>query len=154
MSLLQRLLEKYKSIGDITKRNTPSWNINYRSHADLLELPSKLFYNSELRACGRVPYHLKAPYPYVFICSSFTNDIPVDAQCAVEADRLIQAVQLHSDKFKSWEPKDTCIMTPSLKQVIHSYIVIMLVIFCCDDDDVLCDMIHDDDVLPYGRQFF
>ncbi|XP_019856644.1 PREDICTED: uncharacterized protein LOC109585133 [Amphimedon queenslandica] len=116
VSLLQRLLEKYKSIGDITKRNTPSWNINYRSQADILELPSKLFYNSELRACGRIPYHLKAPYPYVFICSSFTNDIPIDAQCAVEADRLLQAVQLHSDKFKSWELKDTCIMTPSLKQ--------------------------------------
>uniref|UniRef100_A0A1X7U115 RNA helicase n=1 Tax=Amphimedon queenslandica TaxID=400682 RepID=A0A1X7U115_AMPQE len=116
VSLLQRLLEEYKSIGNITKRNTPSWNINYRSQADLLKLPSKLFYNSELRACGRVPYHLKAPYPYVFICSSFTNDIPADAQCAIEADRLLQAVQLYSDKFKSWELKDTCIMTPSLKQ--------------------------------------
>uniref|UniRef100_A0A1X7UNA5 RNA helicase n=1 Tax=Amphimedon queenslandica TaxID=400682 RepID=A0A1X7UNA5_AMPQE len=116
VSLLQRLLEKYKSIGDITKKNTPSWNINYRSQADLLELPSKLFYNSELRACGTVSCHPKAPYPYVFICSSFTNDIPVDAQCALEADRLLQAVQLYSDKFKSWELKDTCIMTPNLKQ--------------------------------------
>ncbi|XP_019856640.1 PREDICTED: probable helicase with zinc finger domain [Amphimedon queenslandica] len=51
VSLLQRLLEKYKSIGDITKRNTPSWNINYRSQAGILELPSKLFYNSELKDC-------------------------------------------------------------------------------------------------------
>ena len=111
-------------------KNAPSWNVNYRSQADLLELPSKLFYDSKLRACGRVPFHLKAPYPYVFICSSFSNIIPVSSHCQTEAGKLLQAAKFYSDNYKSWELKDTCIMTPSLKQVesIQNYMYALHII--------------------------
>lgn len=99
-------------------KHAPSWNVNYRSHSDILELPSTLFYESKLVACGRIPYHLKAPYPYVFICSSFRNVIPMETYSKREARMILTAVQQYSAQFKSWELKDTCIMTPSLRQVL------------------------------------
>ena len=98
-------------------KNAPSWNVNYRSQADLLELPSKLFYDSKLISCDRVSCHRKAPYPYIFICSNLSNVISAEAHCEMEARKLIESVRSFSDKFKSWDKEDTCIMTPSLKQV-------------------------------------
>lgn len=98
----------------------PSWNVNYRSQADILELPSTLFYERRLVSCGRVPYHLKAPYPFVFICSGFHNKISPCTYCELEARMIVEAVHQYSDHFKSWEMKDTCIMTPSLRQVQNS----------------------------------
>lgn len=118
VSLLERLMNCYRSIGKSAMKYAASWTVNYRSHADLLELPSKLFYDSQLIPCvRRVPYHLAAPYPYLFICSNIENTIRVTSSSEVEAELLLQEVKKFTEKYKSWELKDTCIMTPSLKQV-------------------------------------
>ena len=91
-------------------------NVNYRSHAALLDLPSKLFYESKLIPCYRVPYHLEAPYPLMFISSSFENIISENMDNEIEAKLLLSEVHRFA-KYKSWELKDICIMTTNLKQV-------------------------------------
>ena len=116
VSLLQRLHDRYVEIGGIAKQYIASLNVNYRSHAVLLDLPSKLFYESKLIPCYRVPYHLEAPYPLMFISSTFENIISENMDNEIEAKLLLSEVHRFA-KYKSWELKDICIMTTNLKQV-------------------------------------
>ena len=116
MSLLQRLHDQYIEIGGTALQYVASLDVNYRSHAALLDLPSKLFYGSKLIPCYRVPYHLEAPYPLKFISSSFENIISANMDNEIEAKLLLSEVQRFA-KYKSWELKDICIMTTNLRQV-------------------------------------
>lgn len=77
VSLLQRLLETFQQYGDVTlSMQCVKLLTNYRSHKDVLSLPSLLFYNSTLQTV--IPdycAHPDAPYPLLFVCSSLDNTI-------------------------------------------------------------------------------
>ena len=63
-SLLQRLHKKYTEFGSTAQKYAVSLTCNYQCHKDLLELPSILFYEAFLIACGHVDCHPLSPYPF------------------------------------------------------------------------------------------
>ena len=136
ISLLQRLHEQYKKIGETTN----SLLTNYRSHSGLLMLPSSLFYGSTLQCC--VPdssSHPHAPYPLVFVCSSIKQTVAcnVGSTDQTEAEVLVEQIKKYVKDFwptTVWGSRDdppgkVCIMTPSPAQV-HVYMCMGLRIFC------------------------
>ena len=125
-SLLERLLEHYNKLGD-TALNQFSAPLrrNYRCTEEVLELPSKLFYQSKLipAAHGVLP-HPNAPYPLVFVCSSIqkvTKCIENDTS-GIEAQLLISKLVefLHEWPHREWKRRrleDVCVMAISRRQV-------------------------------------
>ena len=129
-SLLERLHSSYKRLRQESYISTLV--TNYRSHPDIFELPSSLFYETPLIApSDRDPpsLHPLYPYPLVFVCSNIDVDqlvMQVDENVnEVEAGILLDEV----NKFAiakswptSWGPQDkvmsqTCIMSTSRSQV-------------------------------------
>lgn len=91
---------------------------NYRCHKDLLELPSTLFYNSELipRPDDISPHPL-SPYPLKFVCSSFNAEYPNSPESPGECLLVIDQVKEFL-KCKDFSVKDVCVIAASLNQVI------------------------------------
>ena len=125
-SLLERLLEHYNKLGD-TALNQFSAPLrrNYRCTKEVLELPSKLFYQSKLIPAARgVLSHPNAPYPLVFVCSSIqkvTSCIENDTS-DTEAQLLISKLVefLREWPHKEWKRRrleDVCVMAISRRQV-------------------------------------
>ena len=123
-SLLERLHKHYETLGEVSQQHSISLLTNYRCHSGILTLPSSLFYGSTLQC--RVPEesaHPDAPYPLVFICSSFDatvqhlrNDTDEN-----EARHLLQQVAKFITNWPcAWGEVDRskiCIITPSPNQV-------------------------------------
>ncbi|MCH9666238.1 MAG: C-terminal helicase domain-containing protein [Gammaproteobacteria bacterium] len=103
---------------------------NYRSHPDIFELPSSLFYETPLIApIDRDPpsLHPQYPYPLVFVCSNIDHLVTQDDYVNEgEASILLDEVKMFTSAknwpIASWGPVDsvmsqTCIMSTSRSQV-------------------------------------
>ncbi len=127
-SLLERLHSSYKGLRQESYISTLV--TNYRSHPDIFELPSSLFYETPLISpLDRDPpsLHPLYPYPLVFVCSN--KDVELVTQVdknlnEIEANILLDEVNkfsmARSWPTASWGPQDmsqTCIMSPSRSQV-------------------------------------
>ena len=120
VSLLQRLHKQYQHFGEPAVQYIVSLNCNYRCQAELLELPSTLFYDSALESCGDTKCCSSIQYPLLFICSSFDNSIPTSPESLNEALLILHEVK-ELLKYKEWCTNDVCIMTASLNQVWLQY---------------------------------
>ena len=72
-SLLERLQNHYKKIGEQATILQATLQTNHRCHVDILEFASQLFYNSSVRESPKskkIKSHPDFPYSLVFICSS------------------------------------------------------------------------------------
>ena len=126
MSLLERLLEHYKKLsGPAINQLSATLRTNYRCVEEILELPSSLFYQSQLipAARGILP-HPKAPYPLIFVCSSLqkvTECVESDTN-EIEAQLLIsKLIELLDPWPREWRYRrleDVCVMAISRRQVI------------------------------------
>ena len=116
VSLLQRLHKQYQHFGKPAVQYIVSLNCNYRCQAELLELPSTLFYDSGLVSCSDTKRHSSIQYPLVFICSSFDNSISSSPESSNEALLILHEVK-EVLKYRKWSTDDVCIMTASLNQV-------------------------------------
>ena len=119
ISLLERLLQAYKDAGETSSAYIAQICNNYRSHKDILELPSQLFYSSSLKPMSKAITHPDAPYPLIFVCSSVADPVPVADDINIkEAEILIG--QFHrfckSEDIQSFSSK-TCFMALSRRQV-------------------------------------
>ena len=103
--------------GSTALKYVVSMNCNYRCHADLMELPSTLFYESSIVSHADAKCHPSAPYPLKFICSSFSNVIPDNPESRSEASLILDEVK-EVLKYDDWDVGDVCIMAPSKNQVI------------------------------------
>ena len=125
-SLLERLLDHYKELNctAINQLSVPLRR-NYRCTKEILELPSKLFYQSKLIPTARGVFpHPNAPYPLIFVCSSIqkvTSHIERDTS-DFEAQLLISKLVefLHEWPHREWKRRrleDVCVMAISRRQV-------------------------------------
>ena len=124
-SLLERLHSLYKRLRRESYISTLV--TNYRSHHDIVELPSALFYETPLIAPkdrAPPPLHPNYRYPLHFICSSVD-----EAMCQFdantnrnEANILLDEVNAFARNWPigSWGPQDlsqTCLMSLARPQV-------------------------------------
>ena len=116
-SLLQRLYYHYQKFSDKSRECTALLKMNHRSHCDLLDLLSKLFYNSELCSSDAVEPHSTEKYPLKFICSSL-NDVISEREPTCEEEACLILKQVGKLKLKDYN--STCIMTTNQKQVCIS----------------------------------
>ncbi|XP_064395058.1 uncharacterized protein LOC135342289 isoform X2 [Halichondria panicea] len=124
-SLLERLHSSYKRLRQESYISTLV--TNYRSHPDIFELPSSLFYEATLIApSDRDPpsLHPLYPYPLVFVCSSIDQAVTQvdDNVNEAEASILLDEVNKFAKSWPtaSWGPVDlsqACIMSPSYSQL-------------------------------------
>ncbi len=128
-SLLERLHSSYKRLRQEFYISTLV--TNYRSHPDIFELPSSLFYDTPLISpSDRDPpsLHPLYPYPLVFVCSSIdqvvtqVDDNVNEAEASILLDEVNKFAIAKSWPTASWGPQDkvmsqTCIMSPSRPQV-------------------------------------
>ena len=124
-SLLERLHFSYKRLRQESYISTLV--TNYRSHPDIFELPSSLFYDTPLISpSDRDPpsLHPLYPYPLVFVCSSIDQVVTQvdDNVNEAEASILLDEVNKFAKSWPtaSWGPVDlsqACIMSPSRPQV-------------------------------------
>ena len=73
LSLLERLQNHYKKIGDQATILQATLQTNYRCHMDILKFVSQIFYNSSVKESPKtkkIKSHPDFPFPLVFICSS------------------------------------------------------------------------------------
>ncbi len=124
-SLLERLHSLYKRLRQEFYISTLI--TNYRSHPDIFELPSSLFYDTPLisQSDGDTPsLHPLYPYPLVFVCSNIdqavmqVDDNVNDAEAGILLDEVNKFAK--SWPTASWGLQDmsqTCIMSPSRSQV-------------------------------------
>ena len=124
MSLLERLHNQYREVGEPAQKHMANLLTNYRSQSGILMLPSSLFYGSTLQCRTRDKPHPLAAYPLHFVCTSLkqikSTSHSVDK---LEAESLLKQVKRFVDKWpeKEWGTKDLakiCIMSPSADQVI------------------------------------
>ena len=119
VSLLERLLQAYKDAGETSSAYIAQICNNYRSHKDILELPSQLFYSSSLKSMSKAITHPDAPYPLIFVCSSVADPQPVADDINIkEAEILIgQFRQFCKNGDIQSFSRETCFMALSRRQV-------------------------------------
>ncbi len=122
VSLLERLLKRYGT-SPVALPLCAKLRTNYRCHRGILNLCSKLFYDSSLKC--HVPNdiaHRSCPFPLMFFCTS-ENEFavgtisPPDKELEAVVDQAVQCIQHWPD---SWGPKDlseVSIITPSRSHV-------------------------------------
>lgn len=125
-SLLERLCHLYKNLGGAALQHMVSLNTNYRCHADIMQLPNRLFYESKIEPHPLdARLHPDARYPLVFVCSSLGYEV----DCHLEARILLSLLQdLVVDKWptKEWGERDlstVCLVTTSRTQVCCNAII-------------------------------
>ena len=125
-SLLERLHSSYKLL--CQQFYTSTLLTNYRSHPDIFELHSSLFYDTPLISpSDRDPpsLHPLYPYPLVFVCSSMDHFVTQDDyvnedEASILLDEVNKFAIAKNWPTASWGPQDmsqTCIMSPSRPQV-------------------------------------
>ena len=119
-SLLERLQQLYKELGDRALKHMVSLNTNYRCHPDIIKISRQLFYRSKIISHPQnASVHPLAKHPLVFICSSLT----VQAKSKLEARLLLGEVRKYTSSWPAcWGKKDgdknICIVTASRTQVL------------------------------------
>lgn len=123
VSLLERLKQRYQSVGKMALPHLKKLDVNYRCHELVMRFLSDLFYNSSLLSRSSVHEHPKAHFPLVFCCSD-TNEFAVPS---TEPDFLpeIQALQQEIQRFfwpwpAHWgipQLSDVCIISSIRPQV-------------------------------------
>ena len=118
-SLLERLLELYHKADGGAMDYVAKLCTNHRCHRDILDLPSKLFYNSSLVPMSGVQLHPLTPYPLLFICSSLSDpkESPSDI-CRKEAAIILQQLKLFATSGDTRRfLEGSCVMALSRRQV-------------------------------------
>ena len=126
MSLLERLHERYQISPDAL-HYCARLLTNYRCHKGILDLSSRLFYDSSLQC--RVPEDIAHPayhYPLMFYCSSDDETAVGSTQPDESELRLLieQVAQCTRRWPASWGKKDlqkVCIVAPTYCQVNFLY---------------------------------
>lgn len=114
LSLLERLKSLYESLGGHFLQYIVKLNKVYRCHRELLEISSKLFYNSLLKP-DSVPYKA-ADFPYVFVCSG-VDRAEWSPSCDNEYEAKVVISEIKECLKKGHVPNDVCIMATNLCQV-------------------------------------
>ena len=131
VSLLERLWESFRQFGDVTlSLQCVKLLTNYRSHKDVLFLPSILFYDSTLQTVVPDGFaHPDAPYPLLFVCSSLDNTIEQVESDTDECEATIVLDQmkrfLNPWPTQQWGQKNLstiCLITPTRHQVRLNFI--------------------------------
>ena len=119
VSMLQRINRFYNR--KVLVSNTPSVTLlkNYRCHSEILELSSALFYNSQLSCARASESHPLAPYPLLFVCSSFDDTVQScgESSDANEASIVLQQATKFLHKWPEQWKENYCIMTSTKRQV-------------------------------------
>ena len=126
VSLLERLLGNFQQFGEvISSLQCVNLLTNFRSHKDVLHLPSILFYESTLHTIVSCDIaHPDAPYPLRFICSSLDHTIEHVSSDIDEYEAILLLDQMKQFLYpwptQQWGPKElsnTCLITPTRHQV-------------------------------------
>lgn len=148
-SLLERLYEEYEALGSSSDGHRATLITNFRCHHAILSLPSYLFYDSALKTSSLAPNYLhpKTNYPLHFICSSLSEEVPVEeGVCSVEVDLLLQEVLKYVNDWptvrgdKSNDLREIGIIATTAKQVCsnkttYMYMYILLMLFVLEIRD-------------------
>ncbi len=128
-SLLERLLKLYKSqnLADFAKYHMFDLNVNYRCHANIMNIPNKLFYSSKI-----IPMpvdalsHPRAPFPLIFVCSSLSHEAEPWLEARVLLD-ILEDMVIRSWP-SSWGPTnlhDVALIAASRTQVLDLKILVI-----------------------------
>ena len=118
-SLLERLCHLYMSLGDAALEHMVTLRNNYRCHADIMQLPNRLFYGNTIEPHALdAQLHPDFQYPLVFVCSSLNYEV----DCKLEAKIVLEQLQSVVDRWptKQWGERDltkVCLVTASRTQV-------------------------------------
>ncbi len=123
-SLLERLYERYRT-SQVALQSCAKLLTNYRCHSRILDLSSRLFYESSLKC--HVPdsiAHPSARYPLQFICLSDTEApvvIPNELELKVLIEQVAQCFRHWPVLWKEKDLKKVCIVTPTRGQVRYRF---------------------------------
>uniref|UniRef100_A0A1X7V9J7 Death domain-containing protein n=1 Tax=Amphimedon queenslandica TaxID=400682 RepID=A0A1X7V9J7_AMPQE len=121
VSLLTRLMERYKKISPVASEYFTKLTVNYRSHQSLLQLP-ELFYGP-IQSTDNKPYwHHRGPTGYKFVCSDsrLVPDYIDKDQQLVEACIVLEEVLHYLKEMENeYRPPKVCIISSTRKQLNH-----------------------------------
>ena len=102
-SLLSRLLHEYRGFGGLADSYQITLVTNFRCDPAIMELTSKLFYESSLKCSEHLAItpHPSAPYPLVFVCSSI-DDTTCCAESATNVTEARVVLNLVKKYVTSW----------------------------------------------------
>ena len=122
VSLLQRLLKRYKEIGQVTTRYVTKLSVNYRSH-NSLNLPNLFYENLETNP-DKSLQKCSSPTGYSFVSadSRLIEQFDDPDQQLVEACIVLEEVRSYLERMKQINPgfnpqHNVCIITSTRKQV-------------------------------------
>ena len=91
-SLQERLQNLYRRQGGLALYHMVSLNTNYRCHKSIIQIPNKLFYESQIMSYPlKASPHPLAEFPLLFVCSSLTHEVDRE----VEASLLLEKVMYY-----------------------------------------------------------
>ncbi len=116
-SLLERLHDSYMRIPEAKKHSVVHLRNNYRCVANILKVPSELFYDSRLIPRSRKTNGVKG-FPLQFICSSTSDKTSFLSDSKPEANIVVQAVNDILSKMDT-DPSQICVLSSSQRQVCN-----------------------------------
>lgn len=127
VSLLERLMTRYKEIGSKAIQYITRLSVNYRSDDSLIDIPNLFYENLELNADKSLQKD-SGPTGYRFVSadSKLVMEYAHPDQPLVEACIVLEEVRSYLERMKQINPKfnprhDVCIITSTRKQVIVVY---------------------------------
>ena len=122
ISLLERLENHYKTIGDPA---LPYFTVvvdNYRSNESITHFLSTVFYDQKINTKSTVDIHPKALFPFIFYCSDIDRAVraPQEAAFEAEADAIVNQLNYYFLKSRSprkWDSYQLSVITPTRNQV-------------------------------------
>ena len=127
VSLLERLMTRYKEIGSKATQYITRLSVNYRSDDSLIGIPNLFYENLELNA-DKSLQKFSGPTGYRFVSadSKLVMEYAHPDQPLVEACIVLEEVRSYLERMKQINPKfnprhDVCIITSTRKQVIVFY---------------------------------
>ena len=127
-SLLERLHDSYMEIPEAKKHSVVHLRNNYRCVANILKVPSELFYDSRLIPCSRKTHGVKG-FPLQFICSSMSREPLSLCDSDHEANIVVKTVKNILQNMPQITPLQMCILCSSQRQVCECAAGIHILIF-------------------------
>ena len=128
ISLLERLLERYKEKGQVTASYITKLSVNYRSHNSLIHLPNLFYEDLEINP-DKSLQKCSGPTGYSFVSadSRLIEQYEDPDQQWVEACIVLEEVRSYLERMKHINPRfnprhDVCIITSTRKQVSFIFI--------------------------------